>query len=216
MSRTKFVLLAAMSVCVISAVASAAASAALPEFLPVNTRATFTSTSGEGRLETVGGEAIECTADTNKGAITGPKTATLEVSFTGCKAFGIVNCTSKGAKSGELMIPGTVMLGFIKATTPLEVGGAFTISGTQKFRCSGLIEVEVEGTGVGKVAPINTSSVTGHLNFAQALGVQKPATFEGGAALSFKVSKDGGTSVEHAGEMTEDTITYSEAVTVDG
>jgi hypothetical protein len=156
MSRTKLVLLTVMSVCVISAVASAAASAALPEFLPTGTKAAFTSTSGGGKLVTAGGETIACTDDRDQGKITGAKTASIEVTFLGCKAFGIANCTTKGLKAGELLIPGTVTLGFIKATTPLEVGGAFAITGTQSFVCGGLIKVEGRGTAICRVTPINT------------------------------------------------------------
>jgi hypothetical protein len=214
MSRIKLVLLSMLAITAVTALAAATASAALPEFLPTGTKATFTSTSGPGTLEPVGGETIACTADTDKGSITGAKTFAVTISFTGCKAFGFANCTTTGAKTGEIIISGTGTLGFIKATTPLEVGGSVAITETE-FACLGLVKVRVRGAAIGVVTPINTSSTTGHLNFTQSKGKQSPLNFEGGATLTFESSKNGGT-FEQAGETTEDTITFSEKITVDG
>jgi hypothetical protein len=214
MNRTKLILLMLTSVCALVALAATSASAALPEFLPSGTKATFTSTVGGELLEPVSGETEQCTGGTDHGRITGAKTADIELTFIGCKAFGFANCSTAGAKAGEISISGVITLGFIKATSPLEVGGSLAITEVE-YTCAGLIKGKIKGAAIGVVTPINTLSFTGHLNFLQAKGVQKPLSFEGGATLSFLENKNGG-AFEQSGEQFEDTITYSEAIAVDG
>src|SRR5581483_11264539 len=114
MQRMKLVRLTLVAVFALSLSSVASASAALPEFKGPFPKS-FTSTSGKGTLETVGGKTVTCTSDTTDGGkITGEKTVTIEaVLFSGCKS-GIVNCNSPGQASGVIdTVALTGTLGYI-------------------------------------------------------------------------------------------------------
>ena len=197
-----------------AAVYANTASAALPEFLPTGTKVKGVSTSGPGTLQSPMG-TLQCTDDETIVTATGPKTVDITVKFLGCKAFGFANCTTSGAKSGEVVLEGTGTLGFIKGTSPLEVGESLAIKETEVSCGAGLVKLKVRGAAIGVVTPINTSSTTEHLSFAQSGGKQKPEKFEGGSKLTLEVSVNGG-AFEESGLATEETTTFAEKITVDG
>jgi hypothetical protein len=223
MKFTKLVVLAAVAVCAVSALAAATASA-LPEFLPTNTKAKFTSTSGPGTLFSGGGN-VECTSDTNEGQILSATHFDVLILFKGCKAFGFANCTTAGQPSGTIHITGLGLLGFIKKTAPLDVGASIEITGLNakleekspaEFSCAGgLAKIAIRGAAIGLIEPLNTSSTTGKLGYKAPGGKQEFTKFEGGAELTFESSKNGG-AFEKAAEETTDTITFAEAISTDG
>jgi hypothetical protein len=212
MNRIKLVLLSVMAITAITAVASATASA-LPEFLPAGTLATFTSTSGPGTLESASGTQIVCSADTNSGSITGATTVKLTIKFTGCKAFGFINCKTSGAGESEIVVNATGTLGYVSKTGP-KVGLALAVTPFEFSCAGGLATGKVQGTLIGEVTPVNTKSLTGKLILTQSKGSQTIKLFEGGSETQLEVSQNGG-AFEKAGEQTTDTITFAEEITVD-
>src|SRR5271165_3205516 len=92
--------LIAATVCLIATVGASAAAAAPPEFTPPFPNP-FTSTSKAMTLQTVGGFKVKCKADTGKGEVTGPATALLRITFTGCTS-GAAHCQGPNGLSGEI------------------------------------------------------------------------------------------------------------------
>ena len=213
MSRAKLVVVAAMAIVAISALASASASA-LPEFLPTTTKAKFTSTSGPGTLETSAKEQINCSADTNEGQILSATTFDVTIKFTGCKAFGIANCSTTGAASGELVVKATATLGYLSKTAK-TVGAKLNVTEFEFTCAGGLVKGKVKGAVIGQLTPVNKKTKTGELILKQTGGENEFQHFEGEATLSKLESSKNGGAFELAGEETTDTITFAEEITLD-
>ncbi len=195
---------------------TASASAALPEFSGPFGK-TFTSTSGASRLRAVGGKRVLCTAGTNVGEITGPKTGVVTITLTGC-TLKKVPCNTPGASSGEIVSPAYAMaIGYInKATKRVGVdltepaGGFFLL-----FSCTSGTRVAVIGSVIGRITPVNqlvTPSATFTLRFQQVGGVQKPTKLEGEPLDVLETSFNG--PFEGAGFRSEDKILFTEPVTL--
>src|ERR1700742_4867515 len=93
---------AIIAVVVLSAVASATASAALPEFTPGAAGTTFTGAGGAGTLLGSGG-SIECASFAVSGTLTGAKTGSEAIQCKGATAFGVFVAKSLDAKNaGEI------------------------------------------------------------------------------------------------------------------
>ncbi len=253
MRRTRYIrtlVVALAAVFAFSAVAVASASAALPEFyhcvpktggkwmagcltagttyekepVPTGSKIPFTSTSGEGVLETVGGHTVKCKKDTDSGEITGPKTiGELAIKFTECKAsvFSEPACETAGAKEGEI-IPSVAKgeLGYIKATSEVGVLLAPT-SGTEfaKFECKTIIgtqKITVTGSVICHVEPLNEMKTSGTIKCEQEKGLQKPTKFEGLAEHVLMTTGEGPEKFgpEQSGEGITDAVTFAEAVEV--
>jgi hypothetical protein len=198
MSQTrKAVLVVAMLV--VSAVAVASASAALPEFVPGpgGFPNHFTALQlGTGILETrgeIGGKkrTVECSHGSTLGFIKSEKDLLVNsIVYTGCKstAFGAGKCQS-GATEGEIItLPLLGLLGYINKATP-TVGILFEPDGTiehfASFNCKTLAGNEnltVKGSVICKLSPVNTTTKDYHLLCEQANGIQNPLKFEGTTA----------------------------------
>jgi hypothetical protein len=212
MRTIKLVGAALMAVVALSAIASATASAALPEFLPGS--GTFTSTSGAGTLAIQGGNTITCSSDTNSGSITGPKTVTVTIDFKGCVLFGFVGAHSLEDASGVILVKATGTLCFIKQASPLQVGLKLTITPVH-IEAGGQL-AKVEGTLYGEVTPLNVNQTGPYkLILEQSGGLQKIKNCEGEAATELKASENEGTA-KPAGETTTDTITFAAATEIMG
>jgi hypothetical protein len=96
-----------MAMAAMSAIASATASASLPEWTP--TIDNFTAKSGKSTLETVSGEKIVCKEDKVTGERTSAKTGKATITFIGCEANGL-KCNSAGAKNGEITFAATFLI----------------------------------------------------------------------------------------------------------
>jgi hypothetical protein len=186
MTRTRTVGLVALAVLAISACSSASALAALPEFvgpLPVP----FAAKSGLTTLETISGAKIACTSDTGAGEVTGAKTGSVKLTFTGCELVTLaLPCNTAGLPPGEVTTTSLLMtLGYIAIEPKKEVGidlSTATGGPLMEFMC-GALKVTVVGSVIGKVTPINKLiKPPAHfvLKFAQAAGKQKPMKFSGG------------------------------------
>jgi hypothetical protein len=177
--------LAGATTVVLSAAIASSAAAAPPEWVgPFPTP--FTSKSGVTTLETVKKAVIRCTSDVGGGEVTGPNTATIKITFSGCElvTLGLV-CNTVGVPPGEIVTTTLVAtLGYINAPKK-EVGvdlSTATGGPLMEFVCGGL-RVIVDGSVIGKITPVNKPvNPPGHfaLRFTQAGGKQKPPKFEGG------------------------------------
>jgi hypothetical protein len=185
MTRIRTLGLCCIVLLVLSAGLTASASAALPEFVgPFPT--TFTSKSGKTTLETVKKAVITCVSDKGSGEVTGPKTGTMKITFTGCEFVTIgLACNTVGVPPGEIVTAPLVMtFGYINGPNK-EVGidlSTATGGPLMEFSCGGL-RVIVDGSVIGKITPVNkVVTPPNHyiLKFTQAGGKQKPAKFEGG------------------------------------
>jgi hypothetical protein len=211
MQRLKVVRLVLLAAFAVSIVSVASASAALPEFTGPFPK-TFTSTSGKGALETVGGKTVTCTSDTtDEGKITGEKTATAVVLFSGCKS-GIVSCNSPGQAAGVIdTVPLTGTLGYISKAEKRV--GLLLVPTTGElfveFECTGFAKSKVKGAVIGELTPVNKKTKTFTLAFKQTKGKQAITKFEGGATEILESSLNGG-AFEQAGEETTDTLTLTE------
>ena len=170
---------AALAACSIAATPTLAAP---PEFSSPFPNA-FHSTSKAMTLETVGKFKVTCTAGTNEGEVTAPATVVLTMTFTGCgSGEGPSGGSCQNASGGEIVTErlfGT--LGYLNrqhtgvgldlsnpAASP--TGGALI-----RFFCGEDTSVEVSGSLIGKITPINTVVEPGAhmtLKFAQKEGHQ--------------------------------------------
>jgi hypothetical protein len=217
MKRFKVVGLCLVAVFAMSAVVASAASAALPEFkgtLPNK----FTSTSGAGVLETVNHKKVECTGDTNSGIIKSAKKAEeIVVKFKGCKGLGGGECesTTPAAKEKEEIATNNLVgtLGYIKKETK-EVGLALEPEAGKKELITKIVclvggikePVEVKGSVIGVITPINTLTKNLTLTFEQNEGKQKVQNLEGKTKDTLETSINGGV-FEESGEKTTDSLT---------
>jgi hypothetical protein len=179
---------AAFAACAIGATPSLAAP---PEFSSPFPNA-FHSTSRAMTLETVGKFRVTCTAGTNKGEVTGPATAALTITLTGCTSGeGPSGGSCQNASGGEIVTErlfGT--LGYLNRRhtavgldlsnpTASPTGGALI-----RFSCGEDTSVEVVGSLIGRITPINeVVEPGGHitLKFAQKAGHQAIKKLLGGS-----------------------------------
>ncbi len=183
MKHLKTMGLVVVALFAVSAFAVATASAALPELvsegkeLPAKTP--FKSKSGKSTLETKSGEKVSCTGDTNTGEITGPKTDVATVTFTGCSAFGILKCSTTGAKAGEIILKAISKLVYISKAAH-EAGLDLELEKELTIECTSSEKLKVRGSTIGVLTPVGEPAhekLT--LTFAQSSkGVQKPTEYE--------------------------------------
>jgi hypothetical protein len=149
------------------------------------TKLGYTTSTGAADLETPSlGGTVKCSASTGAGQITGPKTGTLQVTFTGCE--------TKGEKCESGSTPGTI------ETLPLEtvlidhgekglggkgeplagevwtdIKGTAADGGVQAiFGCTEVGYFKTTATLAGVDGGVNKVSFTGTTNFENGLGEQ--------------------------------------------
>lgn len=224
MKSMRTIVVAFIAVIALSAVASATASAALPEYefktTPTMAEREFTGKSGPGTLETSGAikSKVLCSEDTSKGihettTTKGTKFAEVVVTFKGCKS-GTTECGTAGVIT-TTKLEGE--LGYIKATAPKEVGlelkpvtGAFA-----KFEC-GTTKFEVSGSIIGVITPINQfvgpSTTPNHftVTYNETAGVQAVTKLEGQPEDVLLTSVNGATAVKSGLKTTEEIFPKAE------
>jgi hypothetical protein len=148
----------------------------------------FSGTGTKVSLEGVGHSLVSCTASTNEGEYTGPKTETVTLKLTGCtKGKGGAACQSSGAAAGEIQtVPLNGSLDFIKegeAPATPEVGlDLAPLSGTSlaTFECGGS-PVTVEGSAIVPISTVNKMDSSFKLKAKATSGIQAPESFEAGS-----------------------------------
>jgi len=227
MQRLKVIGLALVAVLAITAVASATASAAKPEFVFTGTEKGFTGKQvGEGFLETTGGTQVKCTAGTSSGEIEGAsgsnKVTKTVVTFTGCTSSGF-ECHSPGQASGVIQTKELKgQLGYISSpekTVGLDLEpkeGEFFV----EFTCLGFLTSKVKGQVIGKLTPVNKEvKTTEHftLTYKQTKGVQELTELEiEGVKDTGDILKSSlnGNPEEQSGEQSTQELTPKTTVTI--
>lgn len=198
------------AVVALSAVAVSMASAALPEFKPAKpTKAGFKIKSGQGTLEVAGVPNTICKKDSGSGAITGTKTVTLTVDFEECKILTFIEAHSLGDPANTILLHVTGELCFIKKAAPEEVGVLLSPTGPVHIEAPATSTlVVVEGSVVGKVLPVNKKQTTGTVNLPSTLLKCE------GQTDGLTAKENEGTTAKEAKEITNEELTFEEAIEV--
>jgi hypothetical protein len=216
MRKLKVLGAAIIAVVALSAIASAMASAALPEFLPGNAGEKFTGTSGSGTLEVPGEGPIICSSDTVTGENTGAtkKTALALITFKGCKVFGIINAQSLGDAAGTILVHAELELCYINKAKK-EVGVLTEVLPVH-IEVFGKLLI-VTGDQVAKLEEIKPKKAGEpgkfKLTYEQKEGKPKPEGCEG-KKEHYSTSINEGEPKE-SGEQTTEETTYEKAQTLD-
>lgn len=203
---------------VMSAVAVASASAALPEALDKEgkevAKVAFTVTSEKSKLRAVGGANMTCTADTGSGELTGPQTGKVEIKFTGCEAALGGKCNTGGAAAGEVAIALSMKLLYLNKAAK-EIAYLFSIPvGTIEIKCE-KVTLQLKGSFLVPVGPLNKPQFRYTLVAKQKEGKQEPLEYEteqGGKAPNTLEVEVNGSKAEQAGLEGEEKVTFAEEV----
>ncbi len=194
----------------------------------------FTSSGGEGTLETANGTKVICSTQSATGeykSTTSTKEVTNVISkFNGCgiPALGLT-CNTAGDAAGEITtnkLGGK--LGYISGKGsktpvvgqelhPLVKKGSFT-----SFECGGGAVKVIVGEGAGKggdciiapVGPANVSSTTVTQEYSGSGGKQNPQHFEGSTKTCNLESNTNGGAYERATQALVTTVTNEEALEI--
>jgi hypothetical protein len=220
--KNKMMLLALAAVSAVMFVLPAVASAGEPQIDPASGKfpLTFTSAGGASELRAVGSEPVKCTGNKGTGKYTSATTGEIELTFTGCTAFG-GQCNSSGQAAG-VITTGTSVFHNVYLTDAKTTPGVLVTPPTggvfASFSCFfGFASVSVTGNGV-----------IGHLESPKCGAKQKTATLNftatgasqtykqntlTGTVFNLKSSTNGGAAAE-AAEVAEGTVTYAEEATL--
>jgi len=217
MNTRMFLGVLAAVLCAAGALGVSAAAAAPPEFTPPFPNP-FTSTSKAMTLQTVGGFKVKCKADTDKGEITGPVSALVRVTFTGCTS-GAARCQGPNGLPGEItteQLLGT--LGYV--TRQPKVVGLDLSSPTGGpmivFFCGEDVRAEVSGSLIGRLTPINKTLAPGelmHLTVTQKEGHQTIRMLLGGP-LDVPVTSVLGGPLQESGLASSDLLKFAAPIRI--
>jgi hypothetical protein len=192
------------------------AAAAPPEFSPPFPNA-FASSSKAMKLQTVGGFKVTCKADRNTGEVTGPTSAVITITFIGC-ASARASCQNASAPGVIVTTPLSGTLGYV-SRVPKVVGldlssppGGPLVS----FVCGEDLSVQVFGSVIGRIAPINKTIAPGEhlkLTFAQKEGHQQIKMLLGGP-LDVPMTSVLGGPPQESGIASTDLLTFAAPITV--
>ncbi|HXN37326.1 MAG TPA: hypothetical protein VN892_04755 [Solirubrobacteraceae bacterium] len=158
----KSALVALVAVLVLGAVASASASAALPEFvhgegeafpisLSFSSKSVSTVFEGPGFLSQPG-----CNGASFSGEVTAAKSVSLTTEFEGCRLDATNICSTKGAAAGHVVLPWSGTLVYIDKATK-QVGIVLKLTEKLIFEC-GSWSAPIKGSILIPVTPINTKT----------------------------------------------------------
>jgi|GEM_PF-6817740 len=222
--RARYLVVAGMAVSAILVVGVPSASAVAPEFVPETGAfpVSFTSTSGEGTLETTGGEKVTCKSDTSEGSLTGAKSSTAKIRFKGCSTtiLGItVSCTTSGAATEEIVtksLSGELGMSADKSKAVDDLKGEGAGEVVAEFACAGTT-FKVTGSMIGEFPSTETFLKETELVLKQSKGVNEFTSFFNAEWNAVKnvlmLSKNGGSAVQ-AGEGTTEKLTFERKVKV--
>ncbi|HXN39791.1 MAG TPA: hypothetical protein VN892_17285 [Solirubrobacteraceae bacterium] len=198
---TLVLVVAAMS----SAITSATAGAALPEFLPGKAESTFTGKTGPSTLAFVNKGTFECPGGKNEGMLLSATEAVLTIDFEKCKAAG-VSFESLGDKEGVVLIHGDMTLCYINKAKR-EV--ATVIHPTPIHLAILGKAIEVIGWTIGQIDPINRKERLFTLTFEESsVGVQKLKKCETRTEETL-LATENGVAFEKASLVMQDEIDFS-------
>jgi hypothetical protein len=193
--------------------APAAAFAALPEINgPTSDEGPLGATAFT--LRTVGKKVVKCTPGVGSlGGASAPKGVGVTLIMHGC-AMGKVSCHMPELAAGEIVINITGDLGYISKAkkqvgADLEGGAPPLIT---SFDC-GTEAVEVTGSVIARIGPVNTPTSTLRFVLSAREGVQKPKSLEG-LSPNFPTATFGSAASEEAGISLVATVNLHTPVTI--
>jgi hypothetical protein len=162
-SKGRKMFAALVAVLALGVVASASASAALPEFVP-SAGVKFPiklegAKTGEWLMsDAKGGPAIRCTGSKIAGEITGPKAVSLTVELEGCASKTYGTCASKELAEGHMVAYGDGKLVYLSKTSK-TVGTILTMP---NFGCGTwpLAGIKSKGGQLIQISPVNKKGST--------------------------------------------------------
>ncbi len=213
MKKIKPLGVAIVAVVALSAIASATAPAALPEFLPGNAGEKATGTSPSDTLEINSLEKITCTSGLINAEIIGStkKEASAILTLKGCIAFGIAGAKSLGEPEGTIAEIVFLKLCYINKAKK-EVGMLSKIAAPVHVEVAGKLMIW-EGDQIGKIAPINVKTAKFTIKYEESAGVPKPEGCEG-EKEHLTVSINEGAPKQLA-QATIQTLTFEHEQTID-
>jgi hypothetical protein len=215
MHRIKLIGPAVIAVLLLGVIVSASALASGPKakFLSGASSATFSGTSGKGKLATSKNE-VKCTSDENKGTI-GETEGEATIVFKGCEALG-EKCNTTGKGSGEVESHGTTLLVY-DSLSPLAAADLFNVDETV-FECTSLVKNKVLGTILLLVKPIGEDTTKLELVVEESGGSPTDKTYWNSAGEEkhplLLSSLDGGTFLE-SGDTSEENFVTTEMVDIE-
>lgn len=219
--KHKMMMLALVAVSAAMFALPAVASAGSPKIDAAKYPLSFTSAGGTSELRSATGDVVHCTSNHGKGSYATSTTGTIELTFTGCQAFG-GECHSAGQPSGTITT-GTSEFHNVYLTSGITTPGVLVTPPTggvfTTFECFfGFAHIVVTGNGIiGHLeAPkCGAKSKTGTLKFGATGSSQtyKQSTATG-TIYNLKSSKNGASPPAEAAEVAEGTVTFAEEVTL--
>lgn len=219
-TKSTTVILALAAIFVLSAITTASASAALPEFKPVPTKKKFTSTSGSVYSDWNNGtEVWKCSKSTASGEITSATVlGKVVIKFTGCEATNTQNekCSLKSPSGGA----GEIVTGALKGELGTIKGGSGVglLLGPESKKTVMSIEAScitggaVTGDVAGEMQVIGKKQATNKLAFATSAGKDSitEITLDSGTKEKPSLKLGGGEGTFEAA----DSLTFEEALEV--
>jgi hypothetical protein len=205
--------MAVLAVLAFTAISSATA-LALPEFLPApeGKGIKLGGTSGKGTLQIQGGGAVKCEADKILGELTTLTHATVDIHFEKCKAVGF-EANSVSDEKGIILVKGLALLCYLSKASK-TVGLSVEVTPTLQIEVPTVKQkIEVKGTVIGEVKPVNVKQTTGEVVFTQKEGKPGIEKCEGQAAAVL-LGKEAEKEFKPAGEETVEKVEFSQAVEV--
>jgi hypothetical protein len=178
---------------------------------------TFSGAGTETLLRTTGHSTIKCINANVSGEWTGPKTASVTISFQGCENEAAAQCQSVGAPAKSLIetLPLEAEIGYIRHTelttwVGLDLKPTAPLTDMIMYECTGSSDVaHVQGSVIAKVTPPNRMTTTMNLLFkATKAGVQIPESFEGGPKDTLTTTYTNGLETVGSGESSLNIIEY--------
>jgi hypothetical protein len=227
MTRMRILLMALVAVFATGAITAASACATEVELTLEGggsaTGVAFTSKSVTGAkplLQSVkSGSKVICTAETERGTVTSPKTASSTVVFTGCESSVSGKKCQSGSTSGEIISTLSSKIGTI-STSKKEYGLLYTLAPTTKFECGVTLKAEVKGSAIESILRLEGNKPVSETPFltwtstaTQSKGVQGILHFAGQGNTLLETSENGG-AFEMAGEELEVLQTFARKVEI--
>jgi hypothetical protein len=180
----------------------------------------FTVAGGEGELNTVGGNFVNCESVTGSGEFTDSETGTISFAFHGCRTIFGITCTTPGDPSGTITAgPFTFHMKTVDHEGAHSPGVLITPKAGEEyaeFNCSFAGNIKVKGNGIiGTItSPAeNTPSNTATIKFQQSsAGHQTHKTITNDSTSYHLNSSFNEGAFEESGETATGTITFAEGM----
>jgi hypothetical protein len=187
---------------------SCATALALPEFLPnpEGKSIQFWGNSGKGQLQIQGGGTVKCEGDNISGELLTLTHLYIDIDFLGCKAIGFA-ANSVADKAGVILAKGLGLLCYIFKLAK-TVGLSVEVTPTLQIEVpTAKQKIEVKGSVIGEVKPVNLKHLSSEVVFTQKEGKPGIEKCEGQAAAVL-LAKEGEKAFKPSGEETFERLEF--------